>query len=91
MHRIDQPRASALHQPARHALSTKEPTVLYHHYALARIVHAERLARGIAEREGDRQARRSARRPLRRVIGRSIERFGARVAAEPNRRPARSR
>ncbi len=24
---------------------------MYHHYALARVIHAERLARGIAERE----------------------------------------
>jgi hypothetical protein len=60
-------------------------------YALARVLQAERIARGIAEREADRLARqRPAHRPIRQAIGRSMVRIGARLA-EPNFRPARSR
>jgi len=64
---------------------------MYHHYALARVIHAERLARGIAEREAEQVARRSDNRPIRRAIGRSMVRLGHRLAAEPNLRQARTR
>ena len=60
-------------------------------YELARVIHAERLARGIAEREADRLARQlPSHPPIRRAIGRSMVRIGIRLA-EPNLRPARSR
>jgi len=48
---------------------------MYSQYELARVIHAERLARGIAEREADRLARqRPSTRPIRRAIGRSMVR-----------------
>ena len=60
-------------------------------YELARVIHNERLARGIAEREADRLTRQHpSPRPIRRAIGRSMVRIGIRLA-EPNLRPARSR
>ena len=60
-------------------------------YALARVMYAERLARGIAEREADLLARqRPPSRLIRQAIGRSMIRLGGRLA-EPNLRPARSR
>jgi hypothetical protein len=60
-------------------------------YALAWVIHADRLARRIAEREADWLARqRPPNRLIRRAIGRSMVRIGARLA-EPNLRPARSR
>ena len=65
---------------------------MYSQYALARVIHAERLARGIAEREADRLARqRPPRRLIRQAIGRSMVRIGARLAAESNLRPVQSR
>ncbi len=65
---------------------------MYNLYPLARVIHAERLARGIAEREADRVAgQRPARRLLRRAIGRSMVQIGRRLAAEPNLRPVQSR
>ena len=64
---------------------------MYPHHTLAKAIHTDRLARRIAERESDRLARRLSNRPTRRAIGRSRVRFGARLAAEPNLRPVRSR
>ena len=56
-------------------------------YELARVIHAERLARGIAEREADQLARQHpSPRPIRRAIGRSMVRIGIRLA-EPNLPP----
>jgi hypothetical protein len=65
--------------------------VIYHQHELARVIHAERLARGIAEREAEQIGRRASNRPIRRAIGRSMVRLGARLAADPNLRPVRSR
>jgi len=64
---------------------------MYPHHTLAKAIHTDRLARRIAEREGDRLVRQSSNRPIRRAIGRSMVRFGARLAAEPNLSPVRSR
>jgi hypothetical protein len=66
---------------------------MYSQYALARIIHAERLARGIAEREADRVARqRPPSRLIRQAVGRSMVRIGARLASDsPGPEPVRSR
>ena len=54
---------------------------MYSQYALARVIQADRLARGIAEREADRLARQlPPRRLIRQAIGRSMVRIGARRA-----------
>jgi hypothetical protein len=91
MNRIDELGASRLHHDQRLIDSRKEPRFMNTQYELARVIHAERLARGIAEREADRLARqRPSHRPIRRAIGRSMVRIGIRLA-EPNLRPARSR
>ena len=92
MSRIDRSGARALRRnPHDESNIRKEPIFMNQHYELARVIHAERLARGIAEREADRLARqRPSPRPIRRAIGRSMVRIGIRLA-EPNLRPARSR
>jgi len=94
MNRTDRPKAARLRrQPSHsnHLDNRKDANQMNSQYALARVIYAERLARGIAEREADRLARqRPSRRPIRRAIGRSMVRIGIRLA-EPNLRPARSR
>jgi hypothetical protein len=91
MNRIDRPGAARLRRSPNEFEIRKEPIFMSSQYELARVIHAERLARGIAEREADRLARqRPSHRPIRRAIGRSMVRIGIRLA-EPNLRPARSR
>jgi hypothetical protein len=91
MNRIDRHEAARLRRNSSQAEIRKEPIFMNSQYELARVIHAERLARGIAEREADQLARqRPAHRPIRRAIGRSMVRIGIRLA-EPNLRPARSR
>ena len=91
MHRTDRPTLARLRRDPNPSEIRKEPIFMNSQHELARVIHAERLARGIAEREADRLARqRPSRRPIRRAIGRSMVRIGIRLA-EPNLRPARSR
>ncbi len=91
MSRIDRSGARPLRPNPFEFDARKEPIFMNQQHELARVIHAERLARGIAEREADRLARQHpARRPIRRAIGRSMVRIGIRLA-EPNLRPARSR
>jgi len=91
MSRIDRSGARTLHRYDDEFQIRKEPLFMNSQYELARVIHAERLARGIAEREADRLARqRPSPRPIRRAIGRSMVRIGIRLA-EPNLRPVRSR
>ncbi len=91
MSRIDRSGATPLRRNPNDLDYRKEPIFMNSQYELARVIHAERLARGIAEREADRLARqRPSPRPIRRAIGRSMVRIGIRLA-EPNLRPARSR
>ena len=52
---------------------------MYSQYALARVIHADRLAR-----------QHPPRRLIREAVGRSMVRIGARLA-DPNLRPVRSR
>ena len=83
--------ARALRFNTNQSATRKETHLMNRQYELARVIHAERLARGIAEREADRLARqRPPSRLIRRAIGRSMVRIGGRLA-EPNLRPARSR
>jgi hypothetical protein len=91
MNRTDRLGAMTLRRDANDHDVRKEPIFMNSQYELARVIHAERLARGIAEREADRLARQHpSPRPIRRAIGRSMVRIGIRLA-EPNLRPARSR
>jgi hypothetical protein len=91
MSRIDRSGARTLPRNPYASYIRKEPLFMNSQYELARVIHAERLARGIAEREADRLARqRPSPRPIRRAIGRSMVRIGIRLA-EPNLRPVRSR
>jgi len=90
MSRIDRSGARPLPRNPYPSQIPKE-SLMNSRYELARVIHAERLARGIAEREADRLARqRPSPRPIRRAIGRSMVRIGIRLA-EPNLRPVRSR
>jgi hypothetical protein len=92
MNRTDRSGALPLRRRPEQPTTRKEPTAMFSQHALARVIHAERLARGIAEREADRLARQlPPRRPIRQAIGRSMVRIGARLAAESNLRPVRSR
>jgi hypothetical protein len=93
MNRTDRTGALLLRRrsPRQYAM-TREPSAMYNQHPLARVIHAERLARGIAERQAERFARQHPpSRPIRGAIGRSMIRIGARLAAESNLRPARSR
>ena len=91
MSRIDRSGARTLPRNQDPYQIRKEPLFMNSQYELARVIHAERLARGIAEREADQLARqRPSHRPIRRAIGRSLVRIGIRLA-EPNLRPVRSR
>lgn len=91
MSRIDPAGARRLHRLLYESDIRKEPIFMNSQHELARVIHAERLARGIAEREADQLARqRPSHRPIRRAIGRSMVRIGIRLA-EPNLRPVRSR
>ena len=91
MSRIDRSGAARLRRDLHQPDIRKERPFMYSQHELARVIHAERLARGIAEREADRLARqRPSPRPIRRAIGRSMVRIGIRLA-EPNLRPVRSR
>jgi hypothetical protein len=94
MNRNDRPNPARLRRTPNHPdirNIRKESNLMNSQYALARVIYAERLARGMAEREADRVARqRPSQRPIRRAIGRSMVRIGIRLA-EPNLRPARSR
>ena len=91
MNRIDRPGAARLRRSPNESDIRKEPIFMNSQYELARVIHAERLARGIAEREADRLARQGpSHRPIRRALGRSMVRIGIRLA-EPNLRPAGSR
>ena len=90
MSRIDRSGARTLPRNQDPSQIPKE-SLMNSRYELARVIHAERLARGIAEREADRLARQQpSPRPIRRAIGRSMVRIGIRLA-EPNLRPVRSR
>lgn len=64
---------------------------LFLQQSLARVNHAEKTARYLAEARADRFLARPPSRPLRQAIGRSMLRIGARLVAEPSRGPARSR
>jgi hypothetical protein len=94
MNRLDRCTPARLRRNPSHSdirYIRKESTLMNSQYALARVIYAERLARGMAEREADRLARqRPSQHPIRRAIGRSMVRIGIRLA-EPNLRPARSR
>jgi hypothetical protein len=91
MSRIDPAGARRLRRHPYQSDIRREPIFMNSQYELARVIHAERLARGIAEREADQLARqRPSHRPIRRAIGRSLVRIGIRLA-EPNLRPVRSR
>jgi hypothetical protein len=91
MSRIDRSGARLLPRNRYPFQIREEPIFMNSQYELARVIHAERLARGIAEREADQLARqRPSPRPIRRAIGRSMVRIGIRLA-EPNLRPVRSR
>jgi hypothetical protein len=93
MNRTDRTGTLPLHRrSARYHAITRELSAMYNQYPLARVIHAERLARGIAERQAERFARQHPpSRPIRQAIGRSMIRIGARLAAESNLRPARFR
>ncbi len=91
MHRHDELETRRLRRSQSPITPRKESIFMNSQYELARVIHAERLARGIAEREADQLARQQpSHRPIRRAIGRSMVRIGIRLA-EPNLRPARSR
>ncbi len=59
--------------------------------SLARVIHAERAERWLAEAEVPRLLDRPPRRPIRQAIGRSMVRIGARLAAEQPLDAVRSR
>jgi len=61
---------------------------LFLHQSLARVNHAEKTARYLAEARADRLVDRPPTRPLRQAIGHSMLRIGARLAAEPSLGPA---
>ena len=55
----------------------------------AHLARAARLARGAHRARAERAGRSSRRRSFRRTLGRQLMRAGARLAADPSRRPAR--
>lgn len=56
---------------------------MYLQPSLARVIHAERTARWLADAEIARILDRPARRPIRETIGGLIVRIGARLAEQP--------
>ena len=59
--------------------------------SVARVIHAERAARWLAEADLPQLLDRPPRRPMRQAIGSSMVRIGARLAAEQPLDVARSR
>ena len=83
------PAGSSRPLPRHRTANVRHDLFLYQ--SLARVNHAEKTARYLAEARADRLLDRPPSRPLRQAIGQSMLRIGARLVAEPSLGPARSR